>query len=295
MFHKSPKFIVRRAVCLIALHFSLASFARADDPVQADAPEVEASKALREARLGKMREWAEGFEVQRASAGTREKVTLWKTPVFRYDDQPRGFVDATLWRWGSQGRPVALLKVEDTLSGGIPYWQFCVASLADGPINISFPNGRRLAADVAGTALRPLENAGAPSETSAGRLRQMKQLAARFMGTIHVDGKASLKQEMRRLASPIHRYSDEAAALIYGAIFGLTTNGTNPDMLVLIELREDREKNPVWEYGIVKMTAAEVHIRLDGAQVYSSPISEPMRTWTYFQMPQKQPAGVAAP
>jgi hypothetical protein len=253
------------------------------------------SKTQRDARLSIMRERVQGFEVERVSAGKREQVALWKTPVFRYDDQPRGFVDATLWRWGSKGRPVALLKVEDTASGGTPYWQFCVASLADGPINISLPNGGRLAADAAGTTLHPLENAPAPGETFAGRLRQMKELVSRFAGTIHVDGKVSLKQEMRRLTSPIHRYSDEATGLVDGVIFGLTTNGTNPDMLVLIELREEREKSPRWDYGVVKMTAAEVHIRLDSAEVYSSPISEPMRTWTYFQMPQKKLSGDGVP
>jgi hypothetical protein len=295
MLHKLPEFAAGRAVRLIVLQLSLASLAWAEDPGKADEPESVDSKAQRDARLGIMRERAQGFEVERISAGKREQVALSKTPVFRYDDQPRGFVDATLWRWGSQGRPVALLKVEDTASGGKPYWQFCVASLADGPINISFPNGGRLSADVPGTTLRPLENPPAPGETAAGRLRQMKELVSRFAGTIHVDGKVSLKQEMRRLTSPIHRYSDEATGLVDGVIFGLTTNGTNPDMLVLIELRDEREKGPRWDYGIVKMTAAEVHIRLDGAEVYSSPITEPMRTWTYFQMPQQKPAGNAAP
>ncbi len=105
----------------------------------------------------------------------------------------------------------------------------------------------------------------------------------------------SLKQEMRRLPSPIHRYSDEATGLADGVIFGLTTNGTNPDMLVLIELREDRQKDPRWEYGIVKMTSADIHIRLDGVEVYSSPITEPMRTWTYFQMPRPEFSDDVAP
>ncbi len=288
MLHKFPVSIISRTARLIALHLLLLSFAWADEPTNADPSTTGDSKAQRDARIAVMRERAQGFEVERVMAGTREQIPLWKTPVFRYADQPRGFVDATLWRWGTTGRPVALLKVEAATSGGTPFWQFCVASLADGPIDVRFPNGDRLAADIAGTALRPLENAPAPSDRPAGRLRQMKELVSRFTGTIHVDGKETLKQEMRRLSSPIHRYSDEGSGLADGVIFGLTTNGTNPDMLILVELREDREQGSRWEYGFVKMTYSDVHIRLDGAEVYSSPISDPMRTWTYFRMPRQK-------
>jgi hypothetical protein len=66
-------------------------------------------------------------------------------------------------------------------------------------------------------------------------------------------------------------------------IFGLTTNGTNPDMLILIELRGEREATPKWHYGIAKVTYAEVHIRLDDTEIYSSPVAAPKETWTYFQ------------
>jgi hypothetical protein len=48
------------------------------------------------------------------------------------------------------------------------------------------------------------------------------------------------KQEIRRLATPVYRYADVGAGLRNGVIFGLTTNGTNPDLLLLIELRGER-------------------------------------------------------
>ena len=264
-----------------------------DDSQQA--PDEGGTKAQREARLVAMRDQAAAFTVGRAVDGRPQRVTLRDEPVFRYADQPRGFVDATLWCWETKGRPVALSKVEAAVgAGGARYWQFCAASLADGPIELIFANGVRLAPNRAGVILRPLEDGPLPNERPAGRLRQMKELVARFAGTIHVDGKESLKQEMRRLATPIHRYSDEGSGLRDGVIFGLTTNGTNPDMLIVIELRELKEKGPQWDYGIVKMTYAEVHIRLDGAQVYSSPVSEPMVTWKYTQSPRQELPGERA-
>lgn len=256
------------------------------------ADDAEENKAQRESRLVAMRAQARMIAVERVADGRRQPVSMREEPVFRYSDQPRGFVDATLWCWGTKGRPVALSKVEAAVGrGGVRYWQFCAASLADGPIALHTGNQVRLAPNRAGVSLQPLENAPLPSERAPGRLRQMKDLVARFAGTIHVDGDASKKQEMRRLATPIHRYSDDEASLRDGVIFGLTTNGTNPDMLIVIELREPKGEAPRWEYGIVKLTYAEVHIRLDRAEVYSSPLSEPMVAWKYWQSPRSELPG----
>jgi len=38
----------------------------------------------------------------------------------------------------------------------------------------------------------------------------------------------------------------------------------------------------------VKMTYAEVHIRLDNFEVWKSPVSEPLETWTYFSIPRPE-------
>jgi hypothetical protein len=269
------------ALCVAAAR---AASAGADE---VPATELESGKAQRESRLAEMRERAEAFEI--VVAGQKEPAPLRAEPLFRYSDQPRGFVDATLWGWGKTGRPLALAKAEMAVTvERRPFWQFCVASLADGPLDVKFVGGRRLAARKPGVVLRSLENAPEPGEKPADRLRQMKAMIARFTGTIHVDGKDSLKQEMRLLPSPMHRYADEGAGLFDGVIFALTTNGTNPDMLIVIELRGEKGAEPVWHYGIVKMTYAEVHIRLDKSEVWKSPVSEPLETWTYFSIPREE-------
>jgi hypothetical protein len=234
-----------------------------------------------------MRQRAEAFEV--VVPGQREPTPLRAEPLFRYSDQPRGFIDATLWGWGKIGRPLVLSKAEMGINpGGRPFWQFCVASLADGPLEIKLVNGRRFAVKKPGLVLRPFENSPEPGERPAERLRQMKGLIARFTGTIHVDGKDSLKQEMRLLPSPMHRYADEESGLRDGVIFAMTTNGTNPDILIVIELRGEKGAEPIWRYGVVKMTYAEVHIRLDKSEVWKSPVSEPLETWTYFSIPRDE-------
>src|SRR5688572_6777576 len=60
--------------------------------------------------LAQMRSLAEQTKVQFAKGERR--IELLKEPIFRYDDQPRRFIDATMWAWTEHGRPVAFQKVE---------------------------------------------------------------------------------------------------------------------------------------------------------------------------------------
>src|SRR5262245_66684549 len=70
------------------------------------AAESEAAKKEREGRLVEMREHAAELAVVRHAGEKDERVALHVEPLMRYSDQPRGFVDATLWCWKARGRPV---------------------------------------------------------------------------------------------------------------------------------------------------------------------------------------------
>jgi len=114
----------------------------------------------------------------------------------------------------------------------------------------------------------------------------MKDMVGRFAATIHArheDTKELIPQEMRRLPSPIHRYADEGAGIVDGIIFALTTNGTNPDILIVIELRSANGSPPEWMYGIVNMTAADVHLRFDDTEVWVSLTTDPRETWNFLR------------
>lgn len=241
----------------------------------------DASKSKGDMLLAAMRAQAEQFTVEQTINDKAEEVPLCADPVFRYSDQPRGFVDATFWRWGKKGRPIVLVKVEACESDTHAFWQHCVVSLAEHPVEVKFSARPKLVVKKAGVELHALEKAPVPADRPAPRLRQMKLMAQRFAGTI-IPQNAELKREMRRLPTPICRYNDEGGGLQDGVIFGLTTNGTNPDMLILIELRGQRGAAPKWHYGIAKVTYSEVHIRLDDKEIYSSRITAPKENWTFF-------------
>ena len=85
------------------------------------AESTEAASAQRSARLASMKTLAAQFVMKSARAGDKQPFELHPDPIFRYSDQPRGFVDATLWSWGppgSTGRPAAIAKIEAAVSPG---------------------------------------------------------------------------------------------------------------------------------------------------------------------------------
>ena len=74
---------------------------------------------------------------------------------------------------------------------------------------------------------------------------------------------------MRLIPRPIHRYSDRQQGLVDGAIF-LMAHSTNPEIIMVIELVREAEKS-VWKAGFSRCAFAEVHVELDGKDVWSQP------------------------
>ncbi len=262
-------------------------------PARSDAdgqtpPEADVTKQQREQRLVVMREHVKEFSVVRRVGDEREPVELRSDPLLRYSDQPRGFIDATLWCWKSEGRPVALAKVEMAVADDkAAFWMHCVASLDESPISMTLGGIRGLSTSKAGFELRTIPRGPVPEETAAARLHQMKELIGRFAATIHSKhrGNAELvPEELRLLPSPLHRYADDKQDIRDGVIFALTTNGTNPALMIVIELRPgEGDDPPEWKYGIVNMTADDVHLRLDEAEVWASLRTDPRETWSFFR------------
>jgi hypothetical protein len=216
--------------------------------------------------LPDMRQRAAAVSVTTLDGEPATPQTLREEPLFRYSDPRRQILDATLWGWGSSGRPVALMKAEaypDERNG--TRWVYCLASLSDQLIQADWSDGVRFRASEPGLQMSPLPDGPAPADTSAGRRLQFKRLTGRFAATIinNVDN----RDQMRLMPTPICRYEDGDAGLVDGAIFGYTM-GTNPDVLLVIELRESDE-GVAWQYGCAGMTSAGYSIRLDGKEVFA--------------------------
>jgi hypothetical protein len=243
-----------------------------------------------EARLDAMRRRLEATHVYALAAGAKTALKPLSGPLFRYSDQPRLILDATLWGWGAAGRPLVMEKIEFyRRPEGQPKWFYCMASLSEGLVEAEWPDGRRWSAKQPGLELRPLPDAPKAADRDFARLLQLKQVARRFSPTIS-DPAAGWQEQMRLLPRHVCRYSDPDSGVLDGAIFAFATNGTNPDLLLVLELHGRDVSDTAWQYGLARMTAGQVSVRLDQKEVWSVPYVAPpppkvpakFDTWLFF-------------
>src|SRR2546426_2917440 len=126
---------------------------------QAPQEAKEKNERRRAQLLDEMRGLAEQTKVQLAKGAGR--LELVKEPVFRYDDQPRRFIDATMWVWTENGRPVAFQKIEAKyhVENGRPQWGLCFASVADDLLSIAWSSDRKYGSKEPGIGFRALPEA----------------------------------------------------------------------------------------------------------------------------------------
>jgi hypothetical protein len=237
-----------------------------------------------------MRALARQTAVSRNDAGTTAAATLLPQPVFRYSDQPRRILDATLWLWSAGGRPLALQKIEAVTRSDRPAWTVCFASVSEERLSTRWPDGRVYEA-TGGVQFAPLPDPPPVPPSNPKLKRHLRQVARRFAAEIINAPDGSNVEQMRLLPRPIHEYGGEDSELRAGAIFGFACNGTNPDAYVLIEVLEDEAGDPRWRYGFARMTTGGLRFTLDGRDVWSAewvhPVSKAFDSWTFFFQPRE--------
>jgi len=268
----------------------------------ASEPEDDAVKKLafeRKERYSKwMRTYVERTQVELKDGnpdndGDRRVAEMVPNPVLRYSDEEHLIPDATLWVWTSEGRPVAFQKVEGNDHGGGQQWTICFASVSDGLVNVEWPMDRSFASNNPGVTFRPIPDAEIPSENVRLRTAQIKMLKEQFSAGFgfKADGKGGAAGwgEARILPKPLFEYSEPNAKMPRGAVFGVSSTGTNPAALLLIEARPGEVGKLQWHYGLARMTVVSVRASLKNVEIWSEPAdNDPVSgRWTYFFLPRE--------
>ena len=242
--------------------------------------------------LTAMRARAEATEVQ--AVDPMDDLRFVPRPVFRYDDQPRGFVDGTLWIWTTKdGRPAAFQKIEAMERDGPPRWNYCFASFSLGRLSAHWPGGRRFESTEPAIAFQRLPGAAAPAD---GKLRwglSARGLARMFSAEIR-DAATGDREQMRLLPRPIYEYEVSGIDTGRGAVFAFATYGTNPDLLFALESRTVGSGEPEWRYAVARMTNGGVTLLYDGREIWRvdqvSSRDGVLPTWTFFGEPRERAA-----
>lgn len=266
------------AAWLILVLAMASSIAVADMPDTSDLPREQQRAAL----LNQMRTLAQGTKIRCQKSDRQPKLVAW--PVLRYDDQPRRFLDATLWVWIDAGRPVGFEKIEATVFDR-PRWQHCFTSVAEQLLEVEWSKGRHFRSTEPGAIFQPLPDAPMLATRDRARKLQARQLARDFSARTLLDLATNESCEMRLLSTPIYEYVDPATNAFRGAVFGLAANGSNPDMLLLLEAC-DKPSQVGWHYAAVRMTNGGVTLQYRQKTVYEAEFVAPraasFATWTFF-------------
>jgi hypothetical protein len=246
----------------------------------------ESTEAKVQKLFDESRSRAEGIQVSEAVGARTTKATVHPTPLMKYVDLPRQIEMATLWIWKDGGYPVALGKVEAYTRKGGPKWLYCFASTSTGLVEGQWPDGRHFQSQKPGVEWTTIHGP-VPQETTAGRLRQMKELFGRFSATAR-DDVLRTSDELRPLARPLHEYSSPKHGALQGVLCGFAANGANPDVIVALEAvvrPGGDEASKSWRYGVIGMTASGFSVKLDKVEVFTRRhVKSPgdCETWTYF-------------
>src|SRR5262245_14518167 len=170
--------------------------------------------------LAQMRSLAEQTTVRFAKGERR--LEFIKNPVFRYSDQPRQFIDATLWVWTNDGRPVAFQKIEALEFGAEAtrpsLWQLCFASVSADLVVAQWPEGHSFQSTEPGLTFRALNEAPAGATGNSQRKRQTPQILPKFSARILTNPTNNTTPEMRLPAAPIFDYEDRSTGELVGSV-----------------------------------------------------------------------------
>lgn len=241
----------------------------ADPPPAETGDESDAEKPdLAQRRLQIMSARIEGLAVSSNDPGIPQR--LQSTPLFRYDDETRGYVDGTVWRLGETGRPLAIITAElhpNYLNGG-PRVVYDFLSLTERPFTARSADVPGWSPGGSAMEMSRLPDAPAPAATAAKRLSQLKHQARRFTGSqnvLEIDPNATVVQ-LRLLPREIDRYSAGPHERADGALF-LLVNGRNPALVLAIETDGTQ-----WRYGVGRLSSpSTLELQLDQVAVWSQP------------------------
>lgn len=220
----------------------------------------------------RMKRIAESLQIFETPDHKGAPVAVVVDPVLRYTDSTRRNTDASLWIFGAEGRPAAIVGIEHYPNRPRdPKWLFEVASLSTERISLKRGTELNWTARTAGAKFQSLTTMMPIAEQPPARLTQMKALQRRF--TAHEQTPVEGRIELRPLIRPLYRYQDATEGVIDGVIMSFA-NGTNPEVLLILEARRS-ETGAHWQYALVQITGAAVTAELDGEPIWASGEADP--------------------
>ncbi len=192
------------------------------------------------------------FEFEGGVSGD-EKFTLVKQPLLNWSNPERRTPAGAVYIWTLHGRPAVAMSLYPNNSVIDQEFQ----SLSLYPLKAKVEGLGVWNPQEAGVVMKPLESDTKPSESKPARLRQMRAIAREFTSNLVPPGKTI---PLRMLPSPLFRYSSEKTpTVIDGALFAFV-QGTDPEVLLMIEAVSNESGETSWQYGLARMSMVPMEV-----------------------------------
>lgn len=121
------------------------------------------------------------------------------------------------------------------------------------------------------------------AKTTALRSREMRVIAREFAARVLRGAQPSIP--LRLLPTPVYRYSSQPKAgeltVVDGALFCFV-QGTDPEIILMLEAVTDAEQQLVWRYSIGRMSRFKLEVEHQGELVKEFPWSPLDATRPYY-------------
>lgn len=190
---------------------------------------------------------------------------LRSTPVLRWTNPVRRTIESGVFLWTDRGRPIALMSA---FWSGQRNFQHEFQSLAD--FRFSMRLGDKRWTPDAATKYEVFDKDIQVSAKRSLRLIQMRGMAKSIDAFVF---QSKSEEKLRLLPEPLYRYPEVmlAEGVIDGGLFAFV-QATDPEVLMVLEAREDDDGNRMWYAGYGRMSAYPLTVRRNNATV---------REWKY--------------
>lgn len=213
-----------------------------------------------------------------ALKGPTGEIKLNETPLFSWATPEREAIGGELYLWTLAGRPLATIGIwtYDDIKDSHELQSLATEGLTgarDGTVV--------WATRVGGLKFRKLDTPTAPDSSSVRRKTQMRTLLAqRFTAELTARDTSSISQ-LRLLPQPLYRYDPLPAGVLDGAIYSFAY-GTDPEVLVLLEARQEPDGSNAWYYAFAPATSSSVRGFIDAKEVWDNSDQETNGTFAFF-------------
>ena len=224
-------------------------------------------KAVTEHWLGDADELSKEYVFAPIDA-TDKPFVLQEKAIFRHTQAVRGDDIGAVYVWKEKsGRPAIIGVIFGWSEARVRNVQHEFHSLHNKGITMDLPEKKSWSTNLPGLNWKLFPKADAPESMELKRKLQAKALSRRVSANATDPTKA--RWELRLIPTAIYEYSVPDEGIDYGAVFSLC-QGTDTELLVMLEARRDESGKSEWQYAFASFTDYQLAVSIDDEKTWES-------------------------